>query len=226
MSAGGNSREVCEATPDDRVRPIVMRHLRTVYRKPIQPHNQIAFEWLQDTLGPDPRLVVDAGCGTGVSTERLAARHDGGWIVGVDKSAARLARGVGYDPDRVGLKRDRCVWIRTDLIDFWRLSMAAGWRFTHQYLLYPNPWPKPTHLTRRWHGHPVFPTLIALSRELTLRTNWRTYAVEVGHALDAMGRAHTLRAHVPDGLTPFEAKYAASGHRITELRMSPRARDA
>ena len=216
---------VPETDPDERVPSVVQRHLQSRFRKPIQHHNQVAFDWLRGVVGEAPHLVIDAGCGTGASTERVAERHPDGWVVGVDKSASRLARGVGFASAEPGVIRGRCAWIRSDLVDFWRLSSAAGWRFAHHYLLYPNPWPKSAHLARRWHGHPVFPTLVGLSLHLTLRTNWRTYAVEFGHALSVMGHSYVLRDQAADGLTPFEVKYGASGHTLTELRLLHSVRD-
>ena len=43
------------------------------------------------------------------------------------------------------------------------------------YVLYPNPWPKIGHLARRWHGHAVFPDLLALGGVFECRSNWRIY---------------------------------------------------
>jgi hypothetical protein len=54
----------------------------------------------------------------------------------------------------------------TDLVDYWRLMRKAYVRPARHYLFYPNPWPKIGHLPRRWHGHPVFPALLALGGPL------------------------------------------------------------
>ncbi len=224
MGLSGNSRRIPDAPPDPRVPDLVRRHAAHRFEKPIQAHNQSAFDWLSERIGLRPTVVIDAGCGTGVSTLRLADRHPKTWVVGVDKSAARLSRGIGYDAARIGHQRGRILWVRADLVDFWRLALAADWRVARQYLLYPNPWPKPAHLSRRWHGHPVFPTLLTLSRTLTLRTNWRTYAEEFGEALATVRRPYAIEDECGGDLTPFEAKYRASGHRLTELRVGAEPR--
>ena len=84
------------------------------------------------------------------------------------------------------------------------------------YLLYPNPWPKIGHLARRWHGHPVFPTLLELGGVLECRSNWRIYVEEFCFAVARL-TPHTPRCepYSPrEALTPFERKYLASGHAL------------
>ena len=67
---------------------------------------------------------------------------------------------------------------------------------------------------RRWHGHPVFPVLLANARRVVLRTNWRIYADEFVRAAQLLGRTGAVQTLVDDAatLTPFERKYRASGH--------------
>ncbi len=224
MTGPGNSRRIDRGAPDDRVVDVVRRHLRRRYDKPIQDHNRRAFAWLAARMGTGPSLVLDAGCGTGVSTLRLADQHPDMWVVGVDKSSDRLARGVDFDADQPGLARGRVLWIRADLVDLWRLIEAEGWRIQYHYLLYPNPWPKPGHLQRRWHAHPVFPTLVNIGRVLTLRTNWAPYATEFCTAMRVLG-VEAASCSVPtDDLSPFELKYRASAHDLVEVTFDIDAR--
>lgn len=219
MSHSGDSRRIAERSPDHRVEACVRRHLARRYDKPIQAHNQRAFDWLCERVGSPASIVLDAGCGTGESTLQIARRHPDAWVVGVDKSAHRLER-TGAAADR-GRQQDRVMWLRADLVDLWRLAAAAGWRVRHHYLLYPNPWPKPSHLQRRWHTHPVFGTLVGLSDAIVLRTNWRAYAVEFGHALSVVGVSYTLGPLPGEDLSPFERKYRASGHPLWHLTARP-----
>ncbi len=221
MSKDGNSRSIQGPGPDERLPEVVLRHLNSEYRRPVADHNRRAFEWVVRNLPSGAPIVVDAGCGTGVSTLTLADRHPDAWLVGIDKSAARMARGVGLDPDAVGVGRGRSLWVRADVVDWWRLADAAGWRLEHHYLLYPNPWPKRAYLKRRWHGHPIFPSILRISRAMTLRTNWRTYAAEFSLALELAKRKPTVVELTADdaNLSPFEAKYRASGHALFEVRI-------
>lgn len=198
--------------PHERLEEVVRRHLATRWRHPVRDHSRAAFDSLAAKLGPARELILDSGCGTGASTLNLADRHPGVAVVGVDRSAVRLGRAPRARPDRVFLTR-------AVLEDFWRLAAGAGWRISRHYLLYPNPWPKAAQFKRRWHAHPVFPALLALGGVLELRTNWETYAVEFAHALElaGVGGVKLVSFRPGEPLSPFERKYAASGHSLYRL---------
>ncbi|MGQ4878028.1 tRNA (guanine(46)-N(7))-methyltransferase TrmB [Billgrantia sp. LNSP4103-1] len=197
----------------------VERALRFPLRKPIAEHTRLAFEqacaWIDKHGGLEAQpLVLDAGCGVGLSTRHLAARFDDHLIIGVDRSADRLARAHG---ELAG----NALLVRADLVDFWRLALAAGWQPARHYLLYPNPYPKSAHLKQRWHGHPVLPVILALGGRLELRSNWRLYVEEFAQALERVtGVRSPVEAFEPDGqfLTPFERKYHASGQSLWRLQ--------
>ncbi|MDR0379537.1 MAG: SAM-dependent methyltransferase, partial [Candidatus Accumulibacter sp.] len=72
------------------------------------------------------------------------------------------------------------------------------------------------HLARRWHGHPVFPTLLALGGVLECRGNWHVYIDEFCSAVGILtGRETRREIFIPTSpLTPFERKYHASGHTL------------
>jgi tRNA G46 methylase TrmB len=206
----------------ERLEAVVRSHIEGRWRAPLHQPTRIAFERLTALLREDElaNIVLDSGCGTGASTRRLAAAHPGRVVIGVDKSRARLRKsGVAGFPRREA----NCLWVRAELASFWRLALAAGWKLRHHYLLYPNPWPKPAHLRRRWHGHPVFPHLLALGGRLELRSNWRVYAEEFAAACSlATGtdvRPRLLKPEVP--VSPFEAKYLASGHALWSVVVNP-----
>lgn len=192
----------------------VTRALAHPLRKPVADHTRRAFEranaWRQQRGAP---LILDAGCGVGLSTRRLALRFPEFSVIGVDRSEDRLGREHGELPDNALL-------VRADLVDFWRLALEAGWAPERHYLLYPNPYPKSAHLKMRWHGHPVFPTLLALGGRLELRSNWQLYLEEFAQAVNIVtGQAASVTALQPNGdyLTPFEAKYDQSGQTLWRL---------
>ena len=129
---------------------------------------------------------------------------------------SRLSRQHGDLPDNTLL-------VRADLVDFWRLALNAGWRPRRHYLLYPNPYPKTAHLKLRWHGHPVFPALLALGGRLELRSNWRLYLQEFAlAAAQASDVVAEVQPFTPEGeyLTPFERKYHQSGQDLWRLVMN------
>lgn len=191
------------------------RHAGAIFRKPCAEYNRFAFEaslerWQR--VAPSAPLILDAGCGVGESSLVLAREFADHYVIGVDRSASRLARRqrdtTGW-PENLDLRR-------ADLVDYWRLLDAAGVRLALHYLLYPNPWPKIGQLGRRWHGHPVFPTLLALGGVLECRSNWPIYVAEHALAVRRLTRREVFcepfRPALP--ISPFERKYLASGHRL------------
>lgn len=194
---------------------VVTRHRDSVFRRPIAEHSRHAFDRAQTFVdrhgGP---VVLDTGCGVGESTRRLADTYPGCAVIGVDKSGHRL--------DRHSASQEHYLLLRADLVDFWRLAEQAGWRLQRHTFFYPNPWPKAEHLKRRWHGHPVLPSLLALGGEIELRTNWDIYAREFAEALALMGWIHQLEQWTPDpAWTPFERKYQQAGQSLWRLTAQP-----
>jgi len=200
-----------QPAPHPRLREIVRRHLHMPFRREPSAAGRAAFAAVAENLRAP--FILDAGCGTGDSTLALARRFPQQIVVGVDKSAVRLATG-----QRALARADaprNAQLLHCELVDFWQLAAAAGLRCSMQYLLYPNPWPKAEHVMRRWHAHPALPCMLALGGTIELRTNWALYAEEFAFALQVAGITATLEALVPDTpLTPFERKYRDSAHAL------------
>ena len=192
----------------------VVRHLRTNWRPLSQDHTREAFAATEALIDDSATAqILDSGCGTGRSTRLIAARYPDSLVIGIDKSAARLTRAFpGPLPHREG----NIIWVRAELAGFWHLAVRAGWRLQAHYILYPNPWPKPGQLQRRWHAHPVFPDMLGLGGTLEMRTNWKIYAEEFALAIElASGCTPLIRAVTETGITTaFERKYRASGHEL------------
>lgn len=197
----------------EKLAEVIERHQQYTFQKPLADFNQRAFElaWQQLAEHGGP-LILDSCCGVGQSTRLLAKRFPEHLVIGVDRSADRLARNLG------ALPANACL-IRADLVDFWRLAVAAGWQPEYHFLLYPNPYPKKKDFKLRWHGHPVFKYLLALGGQLECRTNWQLYAEEMQQALKFRGFDSELQRldKVDKPLTPFERKYAKSGHNLWQL---------
>lgn len=187
---------------------ILQKHLSTSYKKPIADHTKEAFElaWLDTQKAKYTSIVLDTGCGTGESSLHLARRFPESMVWGIDKSSERLQK----MPTDV---LPNVLYLRADLVDLWILVEQAKIPVAHQAMYYPNPWPKAHHLMRRWHGHPVFQTILALRSSLELRTNWETYALEFATALQMAGRNPVIESFEPvQPETAFERKYLQSGH--------------
>jgi tRNA (guanine-N7-)-methyltransferase len=198
---------------------LVRQHSRE-WSQPLHRPTVDAFEALQPVLaGMSHKIVLDSGCGSGESTMNLARVHTDCTVIGVDKSLDRLSRtGADSYPHTV----ENALWIRAELASFWRLARQSGWHLERHYMLYPNPWPKPGQLQRRWHAHPVFPDVLRLGGRLEMRCNWEPYALEFAASVN-----HLLEVHVEAGtppaepvLSPFERKYRKSGHRLYSVVVS------
>lgn len=192
---------------------LVRRHLSEPFRKPYADYNRDALD--ASLAGWDGRapLILDAGCGVGHSTIQLARSFPDHWVIGVDQSEDRLNRRKPY-PEAL-LPRNM-VFVRADLVDYWRLCCDAGLKLARHYILYPNPWPKIGHLGRRWHAHPVFPFVVHLGGVLECRSNWQVYTEEFAAAL-ALASGHAARSEDYEAvtpLTPFERKYRDSGQAL------------
>ena len=195
---------------------LVNKHFAAEFLKPIAAHSEAAFAEadarVQAWKGP---IVLDSCCGVGESTLALARRHENALVIGVDKSAHRLSKNKAY-----GEAQERCMLLRADLNDFWRQAITARWDISHHYILYPNPWPKAKHIQRRWHGGPLFPSIVALGGQLELRSNWLIYLEEFSAALALAGRSSKIQALVGDiePITPFERKYKATEQVLWQLQ--------
>jgi tRNA G46 methylase TrmB len=191
---------------------IVTTHLQADWRRPIAAHSIAAFDTIRDRIEASTQpLIIDSCCGTGESTRHLAGAFPDSLVLGVDKSAHRLAR------HRMGEQGDYLM-LRADVNDFWRLAVDAGWRPARHYLLYPNPYPKASQIRKRWYASPAFRALLGLGGILTVRANWKLYVEEFAHALDVAGFAATLQELAVElPITGFERKYLERGNALFEV---------
>ena len=199
---------------------VVNKHLSNQFQKPFQQHTKQAFTEIDAIVQQfEGEIILDACCGVGQSTRILAQQNPDALVIGVDKSAHRLNRNV----EQIKLEDDVVTaenyhLIRADLNDFYRLVLAAKWPVTRHYVLYPNPWPKSKHLQRRWHGSGVFPQMIKIGQQIILRSNWLIYLQEFLQAAEIAGLTGEIESFVSaEPLTPFEAKYQASGQQCWQL---------
>ena len=213
-------RDVDEAAVHQLVERHVAQHATYLNKRPIAKHTAAAFqtasEFARSRTAP---LIIDAGCGTGRSTLKLAERYPDSTVIGVDRSEARLSKGRRVPAN--------ALLLRAELGDFWRLLNDSELTVEETFLLYPNPYPKTKMLKQRFQGHASLPSLLhACGRRLTIRASWRTYleefrlaaskAGELGIRPDLVSKG-PYELSEPEGLTLFERKYAKAGVPVYEL---------
>jgi len=212
----GDSKAIITNQPDihEKLEEVVRKHLKHPSQKPYQQHTLDAFSEVDERVKTfEGEIILDSCCGVGQSTRILAQQNPNALVIGVDKSAHRINRNVDDQ-----WKVDNYILIRADLNDFYRLVKKAGWEVSKHFILYPNPWPKSKHLQRRWHGSAVFPEIVTIGKTLILRSNWRLYLEEFQFAAKIAGREGNIsQISNETPLTPFEAKYQASGQTCYEL---------
>ena len=201
----------------------VRKHLESPWLQPLHRPSKESYRLLdqQGILSSGQPFILDSGCGTGKSTQRLARLFPGHIVVGVDQSRSRLAKsGAQSNFFRI----ENCILLRAELATFWRLLLESGVSPERHFLFYPNPWPKPGDLSRRWHGHPVFPELLALGGEIEMRCNWDVYAREFAMAAGmATGVEPGVSKIQPeDSVSPFEQKYLQRGQSLYSVLISAR----
>ncbi len=210
------SRSICsnQTGPHERLIEIVSKHISSPYKKPYRQHNLDAFKQLQARVAAhhNNKLILDSCCGTGMSTRVLANRNPEHLVIGVDQSAHRLNKQGAPTPEN-------CIFLQANCEDLWRLCVSENMHFEEHYILYPNPYPKAVHFKRRWHGHPVFPSLKTLSEKLVVRSNWDLYVKEFSlawkHLTGTQADIAPFVTHKP--MTLFEKKYGLSGQALYEL---------
>ncbi len=203
---------------------LVRKYACTPYLRPIADHTRLAFADAEQFIAdfytkrhagsaPHP-VILDSGCGTGESTLHLAHQFPGYPVIGIDKSAVRLEKASQSVSSTIRDLPSNAFYVRAELIDFWRLALekvtAGQWAIPYHALYYPNPWPKQSEATRRFHLHPIFPTLIRLALTTELRTNWEIYAQEFAQAASLLSpNANVTIQLIKEGepITAFERKY-------------------
>ena len=248
----------------EKLEEVVRKYASTEYLRPIADHTRAAFAEAekfvegfyrekakeipacagmteQSASHATYKVILDSGCGTGESTFNIAIAHPDIPVIGIDKSAARLTKaGAGGKSARLNdAAPQNAFLVRAELLDFWRLALekvkAGAWNIPYHALYYPNPWPKQSEATRRFHLHPIFPTLLQLGDIIELRSNWEIYArefAEAAHVLQEMPVsdcfpssrvAMTIRSEAFEPkrpITAFERKYNEARQQLWRVVVS------
>jgi tRNA (guanine-N7-)-methyltransferase len=217
----GNSKDVYSSQlgVHENLIKVIKKHRNTAYRKPIAEHSIRAFREIKQLYSDNSKIILDSGCGVGESSYNLAKANPEHFVIGIDRSLDRLERNSYFKRDK-SVKNYRLL--RADLVDIWRLMHREKMIFSQHFILYPNPYPKATDLTKRWHGHPVFSDMLGLSSKIEVRSNWKIYLEEFRQGSEFLlpFKSQIERLVIKSPLTPFEKKYDLSDHELFRLHLS------
>jgi tRNA (guanine-N7-)-methyltransferase len=213
----GNSRIVVsnQDSVHRRLTSLIERHRLSAYRRPASSIGAEVCQDVQSELVRTGReLILDFCCGVGESTQQLSLQYPHSFVVGLEKSELRSRAAVKL----VAPLDEHSRVYRVNYVDFLQHAVRAGVRCSVQYWLYPNPWPKSEHLSRRWYAHPSFQWIVALGGVLEYRTNWEIGAQECATTFAYLGYPPSIQEELlielEDTITPFERKFLLSGHRL------------
>jgi tRNA (guanine-N7-)-methyltransferase len=174
-------------------------------------------------FGRSAPLVLEIGCGAGISTLAMAAAEPHLDVMAVEvyrRGLAQLLSGV----DRAGLTNVRLI--RGDGVDVLEHMLAPG-SLTAVRVFFPDPWPKARHHKRRL----LQPSTVALIADrlepggvLHAATDHAGYAEQITEVGDAEPLLHRVALDVDDlpisvsrPVTKYEAKARHAGSDVTEF---------
>ena len=204
---------------------LVRKHVAHPFQKPTPPLQQQIFIELDNLIQQNTSpIILDFGCGTGLSSQNFATIYPDHLIVGIDKSIYRLNKHnvwKNHPISRYLAQHDNLVLVQANIMDLIPLIAKAGWNTEKQYHFYPNPWPKSEQFKRRLHGHPIFSDLLSLSSYIEIRSNWRVYLQEFLLATKYInshwsGQVKVLKSNSTP-MTLFEKKYWQSSEATYQL---------
>ena len=194
-----------------RLQLVLKKNQSTQFQKPISVRSYRAWKEVERLPQGQP-IILDSGCGRGMSSYKLASLYPSHTILAVDQSSHRMTQLSSQKPNNI-------ITLTSDCVDIWRLCAQNNLNITHHYLLYPNPWPKKKHLQRRFYAHPVFPVLISLADTTIVRSNWLPYILEFSTSCYNFGKHARVRklSTTIDPWTHFETKYQKHGQALYQL---------
>ena len=186
------------------------------YQRPIPERSVTTFAWIRKRIMENLRpIILDSGCGKGMSSLKLAELYPGHWVIALDQSAHRIRALSRHRPDNLLVVQDDCC-------DFWRQLAASGLPVVLHTIFYPNPYPKRQQEKRRWYAHPLAEMMLQLSPQMQLRSNWLDYlrhtAIVAGQ-LGLVTRLVTITPDIEDAMTHFERKYIENEVALFELQV-------
>lgn len=174
-------------------------------------------EFWDHAFGQAAPLLVEIGFGMGDALAAFASTHQDWNCLGIEVYRPGIGA-LALACEREGLDNVRIV--EAEAMTVLRRQVAAS--ICRIHVFFPDPWPKKRHHKRRLVNAEF---AVAAARclvpggTLAVATDWREYAEQMLAALQAAPELEGGETQRPPERpqTPFEAKGAAAGHRITDL---------
>jgi tRNA (guanine-N7-)-methyltransferase len=134
-------------------------------------------------LGGHTDFVLEVGCGHGHFLTAYAQAHPSSACVGIDYANERISRAI-RKKERAGV-RNLC-FLRAEALEFLS-AVPDPVRFSHVFVLFPDPWPKKRHRKNRLMCGPflnLVATLVRRDGDLYFRTDFQPHFDEVLSTVD------------------------------------------
>lgn len=166
-------------------------------------------------------LDVEIGCGVGLHPIRYALKNPTRHLIAIEHTTEKFQKFKRrYQNHQTPAN---LTPVHANAIS-WLAHTQLPQALDRIFLLYPNPYPKPSDWRKRWVYQPFMSYLIELlhsSGELTVATNLGWYADEVIHVLTEGRGLRLARHHMiskdAEGRTHFEKKYLLRGEECQEM---------
>jgi tRNA (guanine-N7-)-methyltransferase len=188
----------------------------------LQPSSYTERLNLDAAFGRCAPLQVDLGCGDGTFLRAMAQKHAPTNFLGIERLSGRVRRAARRI---ASLPNARVLYVESSYAVQYLLPKESVERF---YLLFPDPWPKRRHQSRRLVNETFLHAIaLALAPEglFCLATDQRDYFQQV-EAIAGTHAGFQLIAPIDLDLpvTKFEARFQATGaqiYRLTLRKISP-----
>lgn len=167
-------------------------------------------------------LIIDAFCGIGESTYKIAKANPDQLVIGFDKSLSRIERKNKFKKESV----KNLLIFQADIFDiyqvFFEIKKINRLRIIKQFIMYPNPWPKLKNKKKRVYLNNVIPYIFAQESEIEVRSNWGRFLVEFSMVAEFYNFNFSFeKLEGKPFMTPFEKKYYLSGQSLNKLILKP-----
>lgn len=167
-------------------------------------------------------IIIDAFCGVGESSYKIAKMYPDKLVVAFDKSLHRLMKKNKFKKENV----NNLLIFNADVCDFYQIIYELKKRkqinIFKQFIFYPNPWPKKKNAKKRVYLNNVIPYVFAQESEIEVRSNWGRFLVEFSMIAQCFGYDYCFEQIIGNEfMTPFERKYYLSNQNLNKLILSP-----